>query len=103
MNYKTSSGLVWWVIDINPLYFLYITNCILLLHSESLKVEKTKAGHYLCMGQYLNITSHCRIPGKVTDSQRSTPIEKSHHIIVMHNDHVSDYLLFHVAIAVVVN
>ena len=47
------------------------------------------------MAQYMNLMSYCRIPGKEADSTQSTSIENSHHIIVIHNDHVSDHLLFH--------
>ena len=47
------------------------------------------------MSQYLKLLSHCRIPGKETDSVQSTSIENSHHIIVIHNDHVSNHVLFH--------
>lgn len=60
---------------------------VFLLYSENLVVEETKSGH-LCMSQYLNIMSSCRIPGKEIDSNQATSIENSHHIIVIHNDHV---------------
>lgn len=59
------------------------------INSEKLQVERTKAGP-LCMSQYLDMFSCCRIPGKeVADTLRRTPIEESRHIIVAHNDHVS--------------
>ena len=57
-------------------------------NSEKLQPERTKAGP-LCMSQYLNLYSCCRIPGKEVDTQRISPIEESRHIIVTHNDHVS--------------
>lgn len=63
------------------------------INSEKLQPEKTKAGP-LCMSQYSNLYSCCRIPGKEVDTQRISPIEESQHIVVTHNDHVScnDYL-----------
>ena len=70
---------------------LYHCICIVLFvlfHSEKIDVEMTKVGP-LCMSQYLDILSCCRIPGEEVDTQRRSPIEHSCHIIVAHNGHVS--------------
>ena len=52
-------------------------------------VERGRDGRPLCMLQYMDMLSCCRIPGEEVDTQRRSPIDQSHHIIVAHNGHVS--------------
>ncbi|XP_065916399.1 carnitine O-acetyltransferase-like isoform X2 [Dysidea avara] len=63
-----------------------VAKFLLLARSEKIDVEMTKVGP-LCMSQYLDILSCCRIPGEEVDTQRRSPIEHSCHIIVAHNGH----------------
>ena len=56
--------------------------------SAMLHPEETKNGP-VCMSQYVNLLSCCRIPGEKVDTQRRSPVDQSCHIIVAHNGHVS--------------
>jgi len=57
-------------------------------YSERIDVEKSRDGAPMCMLQYMDMLSSCRIPGEEVDTQRRSPIEQSCHIIVAHNGHV---------------
>ena len=58
-------------------------------YSERIDVEKSKDGSPLCMIQYKDMLSCCRIPGEKVDTQRRSPIDQSRHITIAHNGHVS--------------
>ena len=70
------------------MFTLHIVDCVV-FYSERLDVEKIRDGRPLCMAQYKDILSCCRIPGKNVDTQRRSPIDQSRHMIVAHNGHVS--------------
>jgi len=61
-------------------------------------VERGRDGRPLCMLQYMDMLSCCRIPGEEVDTQRRSPIDQSHHIIVAHNGHVSMVTVYHYGI-----
>lgn len=50
--------------------------------------EMTRNGH-MCMSQFVNLLSCCRIPSSKVDTQRRSSIDQSCHIIIAHNGHVS--------------
>ncbi|XP_065885479.1 carnitine O-acetyltransferase-like isoform X2 [Dysidea avara] len=54
---------------------------------ERIDVEKSKDGSPLCMIQYKDMLSCCRIPGEKVDTQRRSPIDQSRHITIAHNGH----------------
>jgi len=51
-------------------------------------IERGRDGSPLCMLQYMDMLSCCRIPGEKVDTQRRSPIDQSCHIIIAHNGHV---------------
>ena len=57
-------------------------------YSELIPPEVTRNGP-LCMSQHVNLLSCCRVPCSEVDIRIRSPIEKSRHIIVAHNSHVS--------------
>ncbi|XP_065916864.1 carnitine O-acetyltransferase-like isoform X2 [Dysidea avara] len=60
---------------------------LLLCRSERIDVERGRDGSPLCMLQYMDMLSCCRVPGENVDTQRRSPIDQSCHIIVAHNGH----------------
>ena len=64
------------------------------LYSELIPPEVTRNGP-LCMSQHVNLLSCCRVPCNKVDIQIRSSIDKSRHIIVAHNGHVS-YVLNHI-------
>ena len=57
-------------------------------YSELIPPEVGRNGP-LCMSQHVNLLSCCRVPCVEVDVQIRSPVDKSRHIIVAHNGHVS--------------
>ena len=61
-----------------------------MFYSELIPPEVARNGP-LCMSQHVNLLSCCRVPCSGVDIQIRSPVDKSRHIIVAHNGHVSWY------------
>ena len=75
------------------IHFICVVDCVV-FYSERIDVEKSRDGRPLCMSQFVDMVSCCRIPGQNVDTQRRSPVDQSRHIIVAHNGHVSKITVY---------